>query len=523
MSNNHVTYKHIECSKMSEKEIYWTSLLFSENYGIWSEASPHKSKRKERIRLSPERIKELFVSKPDRYVIMAFVNGELAGHIFYLKRKGQKNNPIIFVLQLVVAEKFRNQKIATRMMTSIWQLSNCYAWGLFTSNPKTVKVLEEATMRKVNVKMIGKKIDKIREIVYDVFDSMDWIDNYENGIVSTDFYVDHGNLQKRIDSVYEDDAFSLPRDLPEGKEWLAVTFKSQHPMFSSEEEWQRYLDYSQADIVTAYSNMRMEKQSWAKHTKAEIDYLTKKYISNQDYILDYGCGIGRHTNELDNRGYKVLGIDFSEKNIKTAISTSNSDKNIFICADVREYRSTIPADIVLCLYDVIGSFPNQNDNLKILKSANKSLKKGGKIILSVMNMELTENKCINVVDTVRENIDVLLSLPSSNTMQNTGDIFDGSKILIEKETGIIYRKEQFTPEDSLPCELIVRDRRYTVLSIQQLLQRSGFEIIETRFFQAGRMNKPLDSTSSHAKELLVVAQKPIFWKRIIYKFFLSRF
>ena len=41
--------------------------------------------------------------------------------------------------------------------------------------------------------------------------------------------------------------------------------------------------------------------------------------------------------------------------------------------------------------------------------------------------------------------DLLLSLPSSNTMQESGDVFEGTKMIIEKKTGLVYRKEQFSP------------------------------------------------------------------------------
>ena len=35
-------------------------------------------------------------------------------------------------------------------------------------------------MRKVDIKLINKKLDKIREVVKDVFPTMDWFDKYEN-------------------------------------------------------------------------------------------------------------------------------------------------------------------------------------------------------------------------------------------------------------------------------------------------------------------------------------------------------
>lgn len=36
-------------------------------------------------------------------------------------------------------------------------------------------------------------------------------------------------------------------------------------------------------------------------------------------------------------------------------------------------------------------------------------------------------------------------------MQKTGDVFSGDSMLIDDKSGIVYRKEQFFSENSLPC------------------------------------------------------------------------
>jgi ubiquinone/menaquinone biosynthesis C-methylase UbiE len=38
----------------------------------------------------------------------------------------------------------------------------------------------------------------------------------------------------------------------------------------------------------------------------------------QKKILDIGCGTGRHTIEMTKRGYNVIGVDFSESQLKKA-------------------------------------------------------------------------------------------------------------------------------------------------------------------------------------------------------------
>ena len=100
-------------------------------------------------------------------------------------------------------------------------------------------------------------------------------------------------------------------------------------------------------------------------------------------------------------------------------------------------------------------------------------------------------------------------------MQKTGDVFDGRKMLIDEQTGICYRKEQFFSEDYLPEEYIVRDRRYTRKGIISMLHLEGFSVEDAYCFNAKNINKRLNSDDRKAKEILIIARK----KNILYKLF----
>lgn len=275
---DYLVYKNIPCSNMSEKEIVDTSNLFSEHYGVWSSYCPDSSKCNERVKFPPSMIKKNFVNKPDRFVAMVYFESNLIGHAFYIKRKGEKTKNIIWILQLVVAKQFRGNGIGSKLLHSIWGLSDCYAWGLFTSNPMTIKALERATMRKVDPNTINKKLDKLKSVAYDIFDDSSWIDNYSCGMVNTEFYVDHKGLNKRIKKTYKRGTFLLNRELPEGYEWLAFTFNSQPPRIDDTQQLDAYLEYSNDIIQQAYSMMNMQNHKWTSRTKEEIDYLCEKYI-----------------------------------------------------------------------------------------------------------------------------------------------------------------------------------------------------------------------------------------------------
>mgnify|MGYP001105283279 CR=1 FL=1 len=508
------TYRNIKCSKMTESDIKNTSRLFSNNYGIWSCNSAFNPGCP--IKFSTERVINSFVKKPDRYVAMVFDDKNLIGHAFYMRRTVKKSQKITWILQLVVDKNYRGQKIGTKLIHSIFGLSDSYACGLFTSNPMTIKALENATFRHVDERKIRSKIDVIRAAAYDIFEDTKWIDEYKDGIVDTNFPIDHSKIYDNIQKVYKEREFPLIKDLPEGCEWLAFTFKSQTPMIDNQEQLDILNDYSDDIIKKSYSYMNLKKQAWTKYSEQEVQ-LVNKTIRNNCRILDLGCGQGRHSVLLAEDGHDVIGVDFSKNNIE--IAKSNSSKNLkFILGDARTYKDSLPFDVVLSLYDVIGSFPNENDNAKIVKNAYRNLKKDGIFILSVMNMQLTRNRCEkenNIINSIDENIGKLLRLKSSNTMQNTGDVFNGKMILIDDSTGICYRKEQFFSESSLPEEYIVRDRRYSRRGIVSLLHREGFSVEEVYCFNAKDINKRLSPDSKQAKEILVIAKK----KNLFYKLF----
>ena len=177
-------------------------------------------------------------------------------------------------------------------------------------------------------------------------------------------------------------------------------------------------------------------------------------------------------------------------------------------SDLRDYRPDRTFDIVLCLYDVIGSFPDDSDNEAIVETLASCCEVGGYLAVSVMNMELTRHLAhpSNICD-VESDPKVLFDLPPGDVMHKSGDIFDPDLYLIDTKTGLVYRKEQFGEDSSLPAEYVIRDRRYTATEITGLVARHGFDIVDHRYVRAGRWDEPLEPTDPKAKEILVIARK----------------
>lgn len=465
----------------------------------------------EQIKLFPKQFNDFYKGN-NFYVTLAYKNRVLIGQAFYLRKKLASGKYVTWIVQLVVSKKHRNQGIAKRIMQSIWGFSDDYAWGLFTPNINTIKVLESTTFRKCNPSVILKHIDEIKQISKEISFTKNCKFNVTNEVsnINTNFYVD-----RTLDPQKDYETEWLLGDLPAGHEWLAFTFQEQKiDIENYSKNFDRIISFSEEVLKDAYSRMRIKTQAWAQKHEDEVKYIINKTnLKENSDVIELGCGVGRHAFEFAQFNMNVVGIDFSQKHINNAKKNKKKQKikNIkFYSSDIRTYKTNKQFDLVTCLYDVIGSFPDEKDNNAIIAKAYKLLKNGGYFVLSVMNFELT-NKI--VPDTQKGDLkkepQILLKLKPSTEMMKTGNVFIPEYLAIDIDTNLIYRKEQFSSygNNNLPAEYIIRDRRYTAHEIQSILAKYGFKIIEYKYVSAGNFANSLKPTEDKAKEILVVCQK----------------
>lgn len=522
---NNIKFYTKNTKNMSDKEISQVSDLFSNHYGIWG-SDAGKDKSGKRIKLADTYYKNNLTNKDNTYVALAYDSEKLVGHAFYI-RKIIKDKYISWVLQLVVHSDYRRISIGKKLLSSIWGFSDDIAWGLATSNPYTIKTLESATFRKVDLSYIYNNINIIKSIGSDVNFLHD--DSYEvsksQSIVNTNFHIDHSKIDEKIKNAYGDNW--LFGKLPLGYEWLAFTFNEQPINNLDKTEFDNLITFSEKQLKEAYSRMDMQNQPWTKNTINEVKYIIDKLkLNGNERIADFGCGIGRHCYEFAKLGYESIGIDFSKTNINKAnskinetnkhllsfkvcdcrtVDLLNKESNVSNCKKINS-SSSKEFNLILCLYDVIGSFPNESDNFAIIANIYNHLAPKGFAVISVMNMELTNEIAIHK-DSILSNPKSLLNLKPSTIMQNDGNVFDPNYFLIDIDTNLVYRKEQFQNDGILSQEHVIRDKRYTKEEISTMVQRVGFKIIDCRFVSATDWNKPLKSTQHNAKEILLFLQK----------------
>lgn len=484
-------------NEISDAEWAAVSALFSSEYGFYSAAAP--SRAGERIRLGCGYYRRSYAN--GQYCVAMCRDGDrLVAHAIYLERKTSRGK-VALVVQLVVAEQYRRQGIASTLLHAIWGFSNYYAWGIVSSNAFTVEALESATFRKASpTKMRAEsewlKVDVLKGVAF--LSTVRWRITDSVSVVDTGFYTDRSHPAEAAKNM----ALRLGA-LGEGEEWLAVVFRDQSPDdFSA---YRRLIDSSAEVIRDAYRRMPQDEQAWSARTKDEIDVILAAIpaLPKMSCIVDFGAGSGRHVAELRRRGYSgTIGIDFA-----------SGESDLVRFGDCRTWKSRRPVDLALCLYDVVGSFPDDKDNEAIVNNVAANLADGGYAAFSVSNWDFIDRCEVRKIDF--GNIDFALreifKLEPSETMRSTGEFFDPKYILVDEKRRLVCHKEQFAAASGLPSgEYLIRDRRFTSDEIVAALTRAGLEVLQTRFVRAGFR---VEYAISTGKEILLFTRKAKVNKR----------
>lgn len=116
-----------------------------------------------------------------------------------------------------------------------------------------------------------------------------------------------------------------------------------------------------------------------------IDNLISYFQFNpEDQILDLACGKGRHAIYLNKKGYDVVGLDLSEKNVAYAKKFKN-DRLQFYVHDMRFPWPEAQFNYTLNLFTSFGYFETPGENQQAVYAIADGIKKGGKLLIDFLN------------------------------------------------------------------------------------------------------------------------------------------
>ena len=74
-------------------------------------------------------------------------------------------------------------------------------------------------------------------------------------------------------------------------------------------------------------------EEWA----TRIEAILKEYGIEDGLLLDLGCGTGKLTRLMEEKGYDMIGIDNAIEMLEIARETS-SENTLYLCQDMREFE-----------------------------------------------------------------------------------------------------------------------------------------------------------------------------------------
>jgi len=194
-------------------------------------------------------------------------------------------------------------------------------------------------------------------------------------------------------------------------------------------------------------------------TSKEIDGVTKMLgLKSKKKILDLCCGYGRHSLELARRGFKVTGYDLSSYFLERARKEADllKLKVKFVKGDMRKLPFKKEFDAVINLFTSFGYFPNEKEDLQVLKGINHALKEKGTFLIDTINREF-----------LLKNFQRKMWSPKKGFFMLDDQIFDPFTSRVESTRILLF-------EDQPKREYFFSFRLYTLTEMIFNLKKTGF-------------------------------------------------
>jgi SAM-dependent methyltransferase len=136
-------------------------------------------------------------------------------------------------------------------------------------------------------------------------------------------------------------------------------------------------------VSPQYEAPRLYEVAFDMNRKGEVDFLAhcfRRYARRPvRRVLDLACGTGPHLVRLAERGYRLVGLDLSARNIdylRRRLGARGLQAELRV-GDMTRFRLPEPVDAAICMQDSQGHLLTNEALLAHLRSVARALRPGG--------------------------------------------------------------------------------------------------------------------------------------------------
>lgn len=218
-----------------------------------------------------------------------------------------------------------------------------------------------------------------------------------------------------------------------------------------------------------------------------VNQLKKEGIDN-GLILDLGCGTGKMTRLLAEKGYDMIGVDLSMEMLEIAQEAErNASRDIlYLCQDMREFELYGTVRAIVCCCDCINYITEAEELIEVFRLANNYLDPGGVFLFDFNSVYKYETRLgeQTFAENREEGSFIWENYYDRESQINEYDLTLFVKMPQKEKNageGNSEKEEHVFANNRVPCyqkfEETHFQRAYTLGEIKKLLEQSSMEFV----------------------------------------------
>ncbi|MBP3602648.1 MAG: class I SAM-dependent methyltransferase [Lachnospiraceae bacterium] len=239
-------------------------------------------------------------------------------------------------------------------------------------------------------------------------------------------------------------------------------FASVYDTFMDETPYEEWADFI-VEQIEKYGVSKPCKADKEKETETDTEEIL---TSEKNLVLDLGCGTGKFTEILSQKGYDMIGVDMSQEMLNIAFQKRqlSGSSILYLCQDMRELDLYSTVGTVVSVCDSVNYLLEDEDVVETFRLVNNYLYPGGIFIFDFNTLYKYERVIGDA--TIAENRDDC-SFIWDNYYHEEEHINEYDLTIFVKEERELFRK--FTETHY--------QRGYTLKEMEGFVKQAGLELL----------------------------------------------